>query len=122
MPITRLSLDIKKFSLWKSKISFADTYSQSSKATNKNALSDAYVKAIRWASDRIGDEGIIAFVTNNGFIDNLAFDGMRQHLEKDFDAIYVLDLGGNSRKANNQKVQNVFNIRVRVSINIFVKK
>ena len=115
MPITRLSLDIKKFSLWKSKISFADTYSQSSKATNKNALSDAYVKAIRWASDRIGDEGIIAFVTNNGFIDNLAFDGMRQHLEKDFDAIYVLDLGGNSRKANNQKVQNVFNIRELVS-------
>jgi predicted helicase len=99
-----------------------DTYSDSSKATNKNALSDAYVKAIRWASDRIKDEGIIAFVTNNGFIDNLAFDGMRQHLEKDFSAIYVLDLGGNSRKSNNTKVSNVFDIRVGVSVNIFVKK
>ena len=61
-------------------------------------------------------------MTNNGFIDNLACDGLRQHLEKDFDAIYVLDLGGNSRKATNQKVQNVFNIRVGVSINIFIKK
>jgi predicted helicase len=99
-----------------------DTYSESSKATNKNALADAYVKAIRWAADRIGDDGIIAFVTNNGFIDNLAFDGMRQHLEEDFDAIYVVDLGGNSRKSNNTSVGNVFGIRVGVSINIFVKK
>jgi predicted helicase len=56
------------------------------------------VKAIRWASDRIGDEGIVALVTNNSFIDNLAFDGMRKNLEKDFDAIYVPDLGGNVRK------------------------
>jgi predicted helicase len=100
----------------------ADTYAKASKATLKNALSDAYVKAIRWACDRIKDEGIIAFVTNNGFIDNLAFDGMRQHLEKDFSAIYVLDLGGNSRKSNNTKVSNVFDIRVGVSVNIFVKK
>ena len=44
-----------------------ETYSQASKATLKNALSDPYVKAIRWASDRIGEEGVVAFVTNNGF-------------------------------------------------------
>ncbi|MFN9059323.1 MAG: element excision factor XisH family protein, partial [Pseudanabaena sp.] len=42
---------------------------------------DPYVKAIRWASDRIGDEGVVAFVTNNSFIDGIAFDGMRQYLE-----------------------------------------
>ena len=44
-----------------------DTYSQDSTAKNKNALADPYVKAIRWASDRIGTEGVIAFVTNNSF-------------------------------------------------------
>jgi predicted helicase len=59
----------------------AETYAKDSKATNKNALSDPYVKAFRWASDRIGDEGIVAFVSNNSFIESLAFDGMRQHIE-----------------------------------------
>ena len=104
----------------------SETYARDSKATNKNALSDPYVKAIRWASDRIiqNGEGIVAFVTNNSFVDNLAFDGMRQHLEKDFDAIYVLDLGGNVRK--NPKLSgtthNVFGIQVGVSVNIFVRK
>ena len=74
------------------------SYAKASKATNRNALADPYVKAIRWASDRIGDEGIVAFVTNNGFIDNIAFDGMRKHLGQDFSKIYILDLKGNVRK------------------------
>ena len=98
-----------------------ETYSQDSKATNKNALSDPYVKAIRWASDRIEDEGVVAFVTNNGFLDGVAFDGMRKHLSEDFDAIYVLDLGGNARKGLKVSDANVFGIRVGVSINLFVK-
>ena len=104
----------------------AETYAKDSKATNKNALSDPYVKAIRWASDRIikNGEGVVAFVTNNSFVDNLAFDGLRKNLEKDFDEIYVLDLGGNVRK--NPKLSgtthNVFGIQVGVSINIFVRK
>ena len=101
-----------------------ETYSQDSKATTKNKLSDPYVKAIRWASDRIGDEGIVAFVTNNSFLDGVAFDGMRKHLADDFDAIYILDLGGNVRK--NPKLSgathNVFGIQVGVSINLFVKR
>src|SRR5207237_1929907 len=70
----------------------AETYAKDSRATNKNALSDPYVKAIRWASDRIGDEGIVAFVTNNSFVDSLAFDGMRQHIEQDVEEVDVLDL------------------------------
>lgn len=69
-------------------------------------------------------EGVVAFVTNNSFLDQIAFDGMRKHLAQDFDAIYVLDLGGNVRK--NPKLSgtthNVFGIQVGVSINIFVKK
>ncbi len=75
----------------------ADTYAKDSKATNKNALSDPYVKAIRWATDRIKDDGIIALVTNSSFIDKLAFDGMRKNLEKDFDLIYLVDLKGDVR-------------------------
>ena len=98
-----------------------ETYSQDSKATNKNKLSDSYVKAIRWASDRVGDEGVVAFVTNNGFLDGVAFDGMRKHLAEDFDAIYILDLGGNARKGLKVSDANVFGIRVGVSINLFVK-
>jgi len=99
----------------------AATYSKASKATNKNAVSDMYVKAIRWASDRIGDEGVVAFVTNNSFIDALAFDGMREMLEKDFSQIYVFDLGGNIRKRTSKPVYNVFDIQVGVSVNIFVR-
>ena len=102
----------------------AETYAKDSRATNKNALSDMYVKAIRWASDRIGEEGIVAFVTNNSFIDGIVFDGMRKHLASDFDAIYVLDLGGNVRK--NPKLSgtthNVFGIQVGVSISLLIKR
>ena len=98
-----------------------DTYSQDSTATNKNALADPYVKAIRWASDRIGDGGVVAFVTNNSFLNDITFDGMRKHLVEDFNSIYVLDLGGNARKGLKVSDANVFGIRVGVSINLFVK-
>ena len=98
-----------------------ETYAANSKATNKNALYDPYVKAIRWASDRIGNEGVVAFVTNNGFLDGIAFDGMRKHLADDFDTIYTLDLGGNARKGLKVSDANVFGIRVGVSVNLFVK-
>ena len=101
-----------------------ETYAKDSTASNKNALADPYVKAIRWASDRIGEEGVVAFVTNNSFLDAVAFDGMRKHLVDDFDAIYILDLGGNVRKNPklSGKVHNVFRIQVGVSINFFIKR
>ena len=63
-----------------------ETYAADSKATLKTALYDPYVKAFSWASKRIGEEGVVAFVTNNGFLDGIAFDGMRKHLAQDFDA------------------------------------
>jgi predicted helicase len=101
----------------------AATYAADSKATLRNKLSDPYVKAIRWASDRIGQEGIVALVTNSGFLDAIACDGMRKNLAEDFDAIYVLDLGGNVRR--NPKLSgtthNVFGIQVGVSINLLVR-
>ena len=101
-----------------------DSYARDSQATLLTKLSDPYVRAIRWASERIGNEGIISLVTNNSFVDQIAFDGMRKHLGEDFDAIYVLDLGGNVRK--NPKLSgtthNVFGIQVGVSINVFVRR
>ena len=101
-----------------------ETYAQDSTAQLKNKLYDPYVKAFSWASKRIGMEGVVAFVTNNGFLDGIAFDGMRKHLAEDFDAIYILDLSGNVRK--NPKLSgtthNVFGIQVGVSINFFVKR
>ena len=98
-----------------------ETYAKDSKATLKNKLYDPYVKAILWALYRIGDEGIVAFVTNNSFLDGVAFDGMRKHLADDCDAIYILDLGGNARRGLKAPDANVFGIRVGVSINLFVK-
>ncbi|RKU08543.1 DNA helicase [Candidatus Poribacteria bacterium] len=102
----------------------ADTYAKDSKATLKSKLSDPYVKAIRWASDRLRAEGVVAVVTNNSFLDNVAFDGMRKLLADNFDVIYILDLSGNVRK--NPKLSgtthNVFGIQVGVSINFFIKK
>lgn len=104
----------------------SETYARDSRATNKIALSDVYVKAFRWAADRIikNNEGIVAFVSNNSFIDQVAFDGMRQNLAQDFDEIYVLDLGGNVRKNPrlSGSTHNVFGIQVGVSITFLVRK
>ena len=99
----------------------AETYARDSKATNKNALSDVYVKAIRWASDRLGEEGIVAFVTNNSFIDGIVFDGMRKHLARDFSRIYHVNLKGNARTSGERRRQeagNVFDDAIRVSVGI----
>ncbi len=75
------------------------TYAKDSKATLNNKLYDAYVKFFRWAVDRLqGRDGIVCYVSNNSFIDQIAFDGMRKHLLKDFNQIYHLDLHGNVRK------------------------
>ncbi len=96
-----------------------ETYAKYSQATNKNALSDAYVKFFRWAADRLqGRDGIVCFVSNNGFIEGIAFDGFRSFLVKDFTYIYHLDLGGNARK---KESGNVFDIRVGVGITIAVR-
>ena len=97
-----------------------DTFATDSNAQLKNKLYDPYIKAFRWAMDKLGDEGIVAFVTNNGFIDGKMFDGMRKHLSEEFDTLYILDLGGNVRKGQPGDA-NVFGIQVGVSINILVK-
>ncbi len=73
------------------------TYAARSDATNKNALYDSYIRAIRWASDRVGDSGVVGFVTNAGFVEANTADGLRQCLVEEFSSIYVFHLRGNQR-------------------------
>jgi predicted helicase len=100
------------------------TYAKASKATSVSKLNDPYVKFFRWATDRLGDRpGIVCFVSNNAFIENIAYDGMRKHLMRDFQAIYHLDLEGNVRQnpTLSGTQYNVFGIQVGVGITIAVK-
>jgi predicted helicase len=79
--------------------SIETTYAARSTATNKNSLYDSYIRAFRWASNRIGDSGVIAYVSNGGWIDGNTTDGMRKTLADEFDHIYVYNLRGNQRTA-----------------------
>lgn len=74
-----------------------DTFAARTDATNKNSLYDSYMRAIRWASDRIGDEGVIGFVTNGGWIEGNTAAGVRKTLADEFSSIYVFNLRGNTR-------------------------
>ncbi|MDX2039801.1 MAG: type ISP restriction/modification enzyme [Acidobacteriota bacterium] len=95
---------------------------------NPKWLNDDYVKFIRFAQWRIEQTGygVLAFITNHGYLDNPTFRGMRQSLMETFDDIYVLDLHGNSKKKekapDGSKDENIFDIQQGVAIGIFVKR
>jgi len=74
------------------------TYAARSEATLAKGLYDSYVRAIRWASDRIGDAGIIGYVSNSGFLEKAAMDGVRKCLTAEFSSLHVLNLRGDIRK------------------------
>lgn len=101
-----------------------DTYAKDSKATNKNALGDVYVKFFRWATDRLGErDGVVCYVTNNGFLEGIAFDGMRQHLADTFSDIYHFDFKGDARSSGEMRRQqggNIFDDQIRVGIGITI--
>jgi predicted helicase len=94
---------------------------------NPKWLNDDYVKFMAFAEDMIAKnrEGIVAMITNNGYLDNPTFRGMRWHLAKTFDKIYVLDLHGNSKKKETAldggKDENIFDIQQGVSIMLALK-
>ena len=77
----------------------SETYAVKSSATLNKSLYDSYVKAFRWASDRIpqNDGGIVAFISNGAWLDGAGQDGMRRCFEEEFTSIYVLNLRGNQR-------------------------
>lgn len=95
---------------------------------NPKILGDDYVKFISFAEDMIekNGEGIVAMITNHSYIDNVTFRGMRWHLSKTFDKIYILDLHGNAKKKettkDGSKDENIFDIQQGVAIIIGVKK
>ncbi|CAJ3941125.1 DEAD/DEAH box helicase family protein [Burkholderia pseudomallei] len=74
-----------------------DTYAARSVMTSVKPLYDSYIRAIRWASDRIGNSGVIGFVTNAGFLEAGSSDGLRKCLAEEFSSIYVFHLRGNQR-------------------------
>ena len=70
--------------------------------TNKNSLYDSYIKAFRWASDKIGESGIVAFVSNGGWIESAAANGMRKCLADEFNSVYIYHLKGNQRTSGEE--------------------
>lgn len=106
--------------------SIRTTYAAHSTATNKNALYDSYIRAIRWASDRIGNSGVIGFVSNAGFIEANTADGLRKCLADEFSRVYVFHLRGNARTSGElrrQEKDNVFGqgTRTPIAISILIK-
>ncbi len=97
------------------------TYIEQSKA-QKSKVYDMYARFYRWASDRINQNGIVAFITNRSFIDSRTFDGFRKTMLLEFDYAYVIDLHGDIRTDSNQSKANVFNIMTGVAIAFFIKK
>ncbi|WP_375638252.1 DEAD/DEAH box helicase [Bartonella sp. AA16NXGY] len=105
-----------------------ETYAAQSKASNVNGLYDSYIRAIRWASDRIKDCGVIGFVTNSGFINGYSTSGLRKELNEEFSSIYVFNLRGDIRKNMMSKGaaregQNVFGSgsMAGIAVTLFIK-
>jgi predicted helicase len=99
------------------------TYVNASKA-QKTKLYDMYARFFRWASDRVDDNGIGAFVSNRSFIDRHTFDGFRKVVAQEFNEIYLVDLGGDVRadpRLSGTK-HNVFGIQTGVTISLMVKR
>ena len=102
------------------------TYAAQSTATNKNSLYASEIKALRWASDRIGGEGVVAFVTNGSFIDHNTTDGLRKCMAQEFSHLYVFNLRGAARTQGEQRRKEKGNVfgegsRNTVAIVLMVK-
>ena len=103
------------------------TYAARSTSTSVRSLYDSYIRAIKWATLRIKEQGVVAFVTNGGFLDSNSADGLRKTLAEEFDAIYVYNLRGNQRTAGEQSRKEggkVFDAgsRATVAITVLVKR
>ena len=104
----------------------ADTYVAKSNAGLTRGLYDSYVKAFRWASDRLKDKGVIGFVTNGGFLNSNSADGLRAGLYEDFNHLYIFNLRGDQRTLGEQSRKEGGKIfgsgsRTPVAISILVK-
>jgi len=103
-----------------------ETYVKNSTATLRNSLYDSYIRAIRWASDRLGDSGVMGFITNAGFVEGNAMDGLRKCLAEEFSSLYIFHLRGNQRTSgelSRKEGGKIFGSgsRAPIAITIFVK-
>lgn len=99
---------------------------KSLKTDGKSKSYDSYIRAIRWGSDRIGKSGVMAYVTNAGWIDGNAMDGMRKCLAEEYSSLYIFHLRGNARTSGElrrKEKDNVFGqgTRTPIAITLFVK-
>lgn len=98
-----------------------ETYIRHSSA-QKTKLYDMYARFLRWASDRLAKNGIIAFVSNSSFLDARSYDGFRKVVEEEFNEIYILNLKGDARTSGERRRReggNVFSDQIRVGIAIY---
>jgi len=103
-----------------------ETYAAKSEMTSVKNLYDSYIRAIRWASDRIGNSGVIGFVTNAGWLESSSADGLRKALAEEFSSLYVFHLRGNARTSGElrrKEKDNVFGSgsRAPIAISLLVK-
>ncbi|OBQ23089.1 type ISP restriction/modification enzyme [Anabaena sp. AL93] len=99
-----------------------ESYIKYSKAQNNIVVYDMYTRFIRWAADRLGKNGIIAFVSNSSFINSIAYDGFRKVVAKEFNEIHVIDMKGNARTSGERRRKeggNVFSDEIRVGIAVY---
>ena len=106
--------------------SIAKTYAKLSTGSNKNSLYDSYIRGIRWASNRINKDGVIAFVSNGSFIDGNAADGIRKTFANEFSRIFIYNLRGNARTSGEQRRKESGNVfkegsRTQVAIAVLIK-
>ena len=104
----------------------SDTYVFNSKSNNSRGVYDSYIRAIRWASDRLNGQGVISFVTNGGFLDSQSADGMRACLYKEFNYLYIFNLRGDQRTLGEKSLKEGGKIfgsgsRTSVAISILIK-
>ena len=99
-----------------------ETYSQAGTAQNRNLQYDMYKRFIRWASDRLADDGIIAFVSNSAFLDARQDDGFRKVIANEFNELWAIDLKGNARTSGERRRQeggNIFDDKIRVGVALY---
>lgn len=98
------------------------TYVKYSKAQNLTKLYDMYTRFLRWASDRLDKDGVIAFVSNSSFINARIYDGFRKIVAQEFNEIYVIDLKGDARTSGERRKKeggNIFSDQIRVGVAIY---
>lgn len=103
-----------------------ETYVRTSKASLSKGMYDSYIKAFRWASDRLGEQGVIGFVTNAGYLDSNSADGMRKSLYGEFNYLYIFNLRGNQRTSGERSRKEGGKIfgsgsRAPIAVSILVK-